>query len=650
LLAHASIPPRVVRLQREAAFLLAGTIAAYYALRGGGFDPVVRQGAAFLLLWVLAVGFATGLLPRARPSRGWWLPIGALAALSLLTLLSLSWTGSDERTFSELARVTQYLGLVALIFSVLTRNTWTAAAGGVSAAALGICGLALASRLFPDAFPTSEVTDTFFVGEITDRLSYPLQYWNALAAWSAMAIAMALAWSSHAERTVTRALSLAAVPVAAGTLYLTYSRAGVGSAAVALVAVIAFAHNRWLTAAHAAVAGAASWLVIDTIRSNPGIARASTGEGAGDVIVALMVAAVVCAGFAALTRYIEGDSWRMPREAGRAAAAIGVLVAILAVASAGRGPISDAWDEFQTKDETTTVNDPATRLTSFGGNRKDLYESALDAYRSDSLQGIGPGTFQFWWDKQARDPQYVQDAHSLYLEQLAELGWPGLLLTLLALGGLLGMAVRARTRVTTLRRAGASAAMTAAFCVFVAHSAVDWMWEYTAVAMVGLGAGAIAAMGVAHSFHDRRERIGMRAAVAVAAILAAGIQLSGYMSTHWVRSSADELRAGDTAAALDDADDAVKIEPWAASPYVQRALVREAEGDLDAAIAQAQEAIDREPDFWRHHLLLARLEAKAGDRRAMRAELREARRLRPLSTTVEQEAPEIRRLLRRSKR
>lgn len=588
---------------------------------------------------MLAVGFATGLLPRARPPKGWLIPVLALGGLALWTLLSLAWSDSSGRTVEEVARVLQYLGLLALVFSVLTRNTWTAAAGGVSAALLGICALALASRLFPDAFPRSEVTDTFFDGDITDRLTYPLQYWNALAAWGAMAIAVGLAWSAHAERVGTRALSLAAVPIAGAAVYLTYSRAGVIGVSVAVLAVIVLGYNRWTTAVHAAVAGAGSWLVIDAIRSNPGIAVQSTGSGAGDVIVALAVAAIACAGIAVLTRNMGGDDWRMPVDGGRAAAAFGVAIAIVVIAVAGRGPISDAWDEFQTQDQTAGTG--AGRLASFGGNRKDAYDSAISAFRSEELHGIGAGTFQFWWDQDARDPEYIVDAHSLYLEQLAELGLPGLALIVTALVGLLILALQARAKAVTLRRAGASAAMGAAFCVYIVHAGVDWMWEYTAVTAVGLGAGGIAAMGLSRSLRRRREMIGVRAAVAVAAVIAAAIQLPGYLAAHWERESASELSAGRADSALSASDDAVRVEPWAATPYVQRALVREAQGDIDAAIEQAREAVDREPDYWRHRLLLARLEAEAGHGHKARQQLKEARRLRPLSPTVKEETAKI---------
>jgi Flp pilus assembly protein TadD len=69
--------------------------------------------------------------------------------------------------------------------------------------------------------------------------------------------------------------------------------------------------------------------------------------------------------------------------------------------------------------------------------------------------------------------------------------------------------------------------------------------------------------------------------------------------------------------------------PGAAAPYAMRATVLERSGDLAAASTDARDAIDREPDNWRHHLLLARIEAERGHRRLGRSELAKVRRHAP---------------------
>ena len=72
------------------------------------------------------------------------------------------------------------------------------------------------------------------------------------------------------------------------------------------------------------------------------------------------------------------------------------------------------------------------------------------------------------------------------------------------------------------------------------------------------------------------------------------------------------MRASDTDAALDRAAAAQALEPWAASPYLQLALVREAAGDLAGARAAIEDAIERDPLDWRLWLVRTRLETKDG--------------------------------------
>src|SRR5207302_228802 len=120
-----------------------------YALPGGTYDVVIRQEYGIALWWVLGIGFALGLLPRARVPRPALLLIVALLAYAAWTAISLSWTDSSERTFAEIARVLEYIGFVVLIVSVVDRRTWRAAAMGLGTGALVVCALAVASRLAP---------------------------------------------------------------------------------------------------------------------------------------------------------------------------------------------------------------------------------------------------------------------------------------------------------------------------------------------------------------------------------------------------------------------------------------------------------------------------------------------------------------------
>ena len=73
------------------------------------------------------------------------------------------------------------------------------------------------------------------------------------------------------------------------------------------------------------------------------------------------------------------------------------------------------------------------------------------------------------------------------------------------------------------------------------------------------------------------------------------------------------------------------IQPWAASPYLQIALVQEQAGQLPEALSAIDEAIERDSADWRLWLVKARLETKSGLIQEARASLERARALNPRS-------------------
>src|SRR4051812_50123792 len=102
--------PRRLQIRRGIAFAGAAALPTWLALHGGGYDLVIRQQTALVVWWVIAAGFAFGVLPRGRPDRGLIIAGAALAGLILWTLLSLTWTESSERTWAEISRLIGYAG------------------------------------------------------------------------------------------------------------------------------------------------------------------------------------------------------------------------------------------------------------------------------------------------------------------------------------------------------------------------------------------------------------------------------------------------------------------------------------------------------------------------------------------------------------
>ena len=616
--------PRRLLVRRAVAFAVSAFLVLVLAFNGGGYGVTVRHQVGLAIWAAIALGLGVGILPRARLTPAAWVAVGGLAALAGLTLLSHIWTESDERTTEELARVLEYTGVVTLAFLALNRYTWRGAAMGFAAAALALPFFALTARLFPSVIADHLAT----AGSGADRLSYPFNYWNGVSCWGAMATAIGLTLSANASRFEIRATALACVPVAAMTVYLSYSRFGAAAVAIAVIAAVGFSRHRWTCVANTIAAGGGAAVAILVVRGHQEIAH-NTGD-AGGAAVALTVIAVgiVCAVIAAVTQRAGLDRARMDSGSARLALGAGIAGALL-LAVALNGPIGTAWDKFKT-DRPPPSTGGTVRFTSLGSARYDVWTVAADAFEAHPLNGVGPGAFEYYWSRHGK-PEFVRDAHTLYLEQAAELGVPGLLALLVALGGLLTAAIQARTRWRRRRELAAGSAMIAAFVVFLAYAGVDWMWELGAIGTLAIGGIATAAAGGFERLGEPSLRPWTRAGLVALALVAGISQVPGLVSTERIMASETQLAAGNPERAKELADEAIDAEPWAGAPYAARALALESAGDLAGARRDSRDAIDREPYDWRQHLLLARIDARMGDRRGVDAELREAYRLAPNS-------------------
>jgi transposase-like protein len=361
------------------------------------------------------------------------------------------------------------------------------------------------------------------------------------------------------------------------------------------------------------------------------------------VLLALLAGAVLCAAVAILARHVGGDRWRLrPRAARGVLAGAGVALVVVSVLF-GPAAAESAWDDFRAAPPATDAADPAARLTNLGGERYEVWRAAFNAFEREPLKGIGAGSYEFWSARTEPDAGYQRDGHSLYLEVLGELGVPGLLLLLVALGGLGIGSVRSVRTDSPPGDAGARAALVAGFGVFAFHAGVDWLWELTAVSAMALAALAIASAGgkerERRGAWGRGSTVGARIGVALLALVAILVQLPGLVSTSTLRSSQAAARAGDLKEARADAVDAVEAQPWAASPRVQLALVDEVEGRLRSASVRLQEAVEREPTNWRHRLLVARVEAERGHVAKALAAARAARRLKPDTAFLPEREP-----------
>jgi cytochrome c-type biogenesis protein CcmH/NrfG len=170
-------------------------------------------------------------------------------------------------------------------------------------------------------------------------------------------------------------------------------------------------------------------------------------------------------------------------------------------------------------------------------------------------------------------------------------------------------------------------------------AAFDWVWQMPVlpVAVLLLAAAVLAPSrrrvpGPSSRTAGIAARVAL-AGVAAASLIAIGVPLA---TTEAVRQSQAAVNASDTTAALSDARSAVALEPGAATPQLQEALVLELRGDLPDAVTAARRATADEPANWQTWLVLSRLEAESGHATAAVAAYRRARTQNPRSLVFHQ--------------
>jgi hypothetical protein len=166
---------------------------------------------------------------------------------------------------------------------------------------------------------------------------------------------------------------------------------------------------------------------------------------------------------------------------------------------------------------------------------------------------------------------------------------------------------------------------------FLIAASVEWVWEMAVLPLIALVLVATLLGGQRPRWvrlgGDREARGRSRlalAALALPALVAIAIPLAG---TTALRDSQAAARDGALGPALRDARTAAAIQPSAASPHVQQALVFERAGQLGRAAQHAVIATRNEPTNWRPWFILSRIEAQRDRPAAALAAFRRARSL-----------------------
>ena len=629
--------------------------------------PIAFGLVALAVVWVW-------LAPRRlRLGRASLVGLSALALFTLWEGLSIAWSVGPDLSWLAFD--------VSLLYLVVAAVVTVTPAGP---AQLRLAGYGYVWVMVPVAvyaFLGKVLPDKLTQAHLYARLSAPIGYWNVLAIMLVMAIVPALEGASR------RGLPAAARGAFAGalalfllTLFFTFSRGGTLAVAIALVVYFALTNERLqgvLTLALTTTPVAAALYHarhLDTLfnaTTNDAL-RTAQGHAFGRWALAAIGLAIVAQAAAALVTRAIPLAGRRRRVVGALTLAVAVaVVAVGGLAFASRyggvgGVAHKIAHQFTSSDASANPRSSgAGRLLALGSNgRIPMVREGLESFPHHPLAGTGAGTFRFTnYLYRPNSSFLVKHAHNQWINVLSELGLVGLVLFVLAVGGLLVAALRPLGRAARGADRGLLAAMQAAIVAFVVHMTIDWDWDMAAAAVVfllfvgvaaayvrgrraGPAAAAVPAVVATPVSPDaarppgRGPRFGIASRVLASGALAlvALSFLPPYLSGTALSRAIVLASDNRTSAAIVQARRAHRLDPLAVDPLFTLALVEQQQGQASAALATLRQAVRLQPQNYATYYELGLMELNVlGRRTQAAAAFRRALALNPHDTNSSDE-------------
>lgn len=565
---------------------------ALIAFASGGYFQTAWAWGALLSLVVLAAFLVLGT--AVRPSGLALVSLGGLAGLGAWTWLAILWSDDRAATVLEGQRVLLYVAALAAIVSIVRRPTVPLVLAATCFAIFLASGYGLLTRLFPERLGVDDPVAAY-------RLEEPLTYWNALGIFAVIGALLALGFASRAQSLAARALSAATLPVFFATVYFTFSRGAWIAGAIGLALAIAVDPRRLQLLLAGILLAAPSALAVVLSSQQEALTRtdapldAASRDGHRLAVYVLLLAgasALIGAGLRLAERRVAPS--HQVRLAFAGALALVAVASLLTIFVRYGGPVTLAekgYDSFTSPPGETPVNLQARLFTFTGSYRPELWHAAWQDYEDHPLLGSGPGTYEQYWNEHRPIQHKVRDAHSLYLEVLAELGPLGLLLLILALGAPLVAAVSARGHPLV-------PAALAGYAAYLVHAGVDWDWEMGAVTLAGLilAAALLAAADRrdAPLLSPRARAVGVAAALLLSAVAFVGVVGASALAAS--ERALDEERFGE---ARSQARKASRWWRWSPEPWQRLGDVAAEQGDLQVARAHYRKAISKDRGDWK---------------------------------------------------
>lgn len=591
------------------------------ACADGGYEPLAVGSVAVLVALLLLAGGLSGRLGRAPVPRSLVIAASCLGGLLVLTALSLDWSGSDAAGFVDAVRLAGYLGVFALAGLAVGRGSAAPVLAGIAVAGVAVAAIALGSRLLGLGAGDAELAVELQTA--SGRLSFPIGYWNALGAAMAMAIP-ALAWFATESRSGTwRGVAVSCFAPLLLVAYMTASRGALIAALLGLAVAIGFGADGRRSAATVLVAIIGSlpaMVAVGTasdILETPGVNAPQAGElTVLAVLISSMALTAALAG-RVVARLVRISLPKLPvRPRTLIAAGLALLVVVVAV----NGPSAVVGDFRSTPDTGSPRTERTAGIISTSGSgRAQFWAAALDAFDDAPIQGLGAGSYEYFWNQNGSLPNTVRNAHSEPLELLAELGLPGFA-AFVAFVIMIVVAGSRRARGPGGSLAGAYLGLFVAGLVGVT---IDWTWQVPAVAVqMMIAAGLLAGTAFTARKAARRGKVARAsgrggpllglacAAFALVALWGGGVLA---VASHELDESADALARGQLGEAAAAARTAAAVQPWSSEPWLRLAQIELAGDNYRAALRDVKVSIRKSPDDPRAWALLTTLATELGD-------------------------------------
>jgi O-Antigen ligase len=439
--------------------LLTAAISCFITFFAGGGLPPTQQATTTEIILTLGCGaIVAGAVLLTAPGKrvyGLW-SVGLLLAFAALSALSVVWSVQPDASWQNAGLMFAYSAVFAAAVALARAAParWPAVLGGVTLAAVVICGYALLTKVFPARLDAHD---------IYARLQAPYGYWNATGLTAAIGV-IGCMWlgARRAGHALLSALAYPAIGLLLLTLMLAYSRGALFALGLGLALWFCIVPLR-LRGAAVLLTGAigaglvVAWDFSRTALSTDSIAlhaRVIAGRQLGVLVLAMLVVLAI-AGVAirfSTDRRTGGGFSGLSAQTRRTAGAVllsilalGVLAFAGALAASHRGftgSISHGFHSLTNPHAAVPPNTPG-RLTAIGSVRARYWNEALKIFQAHPALGSGARSYGTARLRYRTEDLEANDAHGFVVQTLADLGLIGLAIALALLAVWLAAAGRA---------------------------------------------------------------------------------------------------------------------------------------------------------------------------------------------------------------